>query len=207
MKLSTFAVAFSLLGAPAHSFAEGAPESPSPIAIYISFDGAHSAQAVEAMKSEVASLTKRSPLNLRWIPLESPRSDESFSDLMVVKFHGNCNMEGIQFLFNELGLEGDGGALGSTWKTDNQVLPFSELQCDRIRRSIAPLAISNAPNEREALLGRAMGRVLAHELFHVFANTDQHGREGVAKTNYTRKDLVADRFEFDAKDVWRMDRR
>jgi hypothetical protein len=207
MKLSTFAAVLSLLLAPVHSFAEGAPESPAPIAIYMSFDGAHSAQAVAAMQSEVASLTKRSLLNLRWIPLDGPRSDESFSDLMVVKLHGNCNMEGIQFLFNELGLEGDGGALGSTSKTDNHVLPFSELQCDRIRRSIAPLAIGNTPNEREALLGRAMGRVLAHELFHIFANTDKHGREGVAKTKYTRKDLVADRFEFDAKDAQRMDRR
>ena len=207
MKPSILAAVLSLLLVPAHSFAEGAPEPPAPVAIYMSFDGAHSAQAIEAMKSEVASLTKRSPLNLRWIPLDSPRVGESFSDLMVVKFHGNCNMEGIQFLFNELGLEGDGGALGSTWKTDNQILPFSELQCDRIRRSIAPLAIGNTPTEREALLGRAMGRVLAHELFHVFANTDKHGREGVAKTKYTRRDLLADRFEFDAKDVRRMDRR
>lgn len=207
MKLSTFAAVLSFLLSPSHSFAEGATEPTAPIAIYMSFDGPHSAQAVEAMQSEVASLTKRNLLNLRWIPLDSPRSDESFSDLMVVKFHGNCNMEGIQFLFNELGLEGDGGALGSTWKTDNQVLPFSELQCDRIRRSIAPLAIGNTPTEREALLGRAMGRVLAHELFHVLANTDKHGREGVAKTKYARKDLVADRFEFDAKDARRMDRR
>lgn len=207
MKLSTFTAVLSLLLVPAQSFGEGADQPSAPVAIYMSFDGAHSAQAVEAMQSEVASLTKRRPLNLRWIPLESPRSDESFSDLMVVKFHGNCNMEGIQFLFNELGLEGEGGALGSTWKTDNHVLPYSELQCDRIRRSIAPLAIGNAPNERESLLGRAMGRVLAHELFHVFANTDKHGHDGVAKPGYTRKDLVADRFEFDAKDVRRMDRR
>src|ERR1700704_1095847 len=138
MKLSTFAVALSLLLVPARSFADGAEEPPNPIAIYISFDGEHSAQAIEAMKTELASLTKRNPLNLRWIPLDSPRSDESFSDLMVVKFHGNCSMKGIQLLFNELGLEGDSGALGSTWKTDNRVLPFSEMYCDRIRRSIAP---------------------------------------------------------------------
>jgi hypothetical protein len=52
-----------------------------------------------------------------------------------------------------------------------------------------------------------MGRVLAHELFHVFANTDKHGHEGVTKTSYSRKDLVAESFEFDAPDAKRIQRR
>jgi hypothetical protein len=87
------------------------------------------------------------------------------------------------------------------------VLPFSELQCDRIRHSIAPLAIGASPEEREALLGRSLGRVLVHELFHVLASTEQHGREGVAKTRFSRKDLAAEGFAFDAKDARRIERR
>jgi hypothetical protein len=206
MKQSILAAVLTLPLIPAHSFAEGAQES-SPIAIYMSFDGSPSRQAVDAMKREVERLTKPSALNLRWLSLSDARSGDSFSDLMVVKFHGKCHMEGIRLLFNELGLEGDGGALGSTQTSDNQVLPFSELQCDRIRRSIAPLAMGASSNEREALLGRAMGRVLAHELFHVFAKTDRHGQEGVAKTSYSRKDLLADDFTFDAKDAQLLERR
>jgi hypothetical protein len=180
--------------------------TPAPIGIYMSFDGSHSDRAVAAMQREVEGLTKASGFHLQWRSLENRSSEDAFSDLMVVKLRGSCNMQGIQLLFSELGPDADGGALGSTKTSDGQVLPFSELYCDRIRRSIAPLSIGASPEERESLLGRAMGRVLAHELFHVFANTGKHGQEGVAKTAYSRKDLVADVFVFDAKDAKRMER-
>jgi hypothetical protein len=207
MKLSILTAALSLLLIPAHVFAEGGQTVSAPIAIYMSFDGAHSVQAVDAMKHEVERLTKSGGFVLHWRSLDAPREAETFSDLMVVRFHGKCNMEGIQLLFSELGPEGEGGPLGSTRISDHQVLPFSELECDRIRRSIAPLTLGNSPEEREALLGRALGRVLAHELFHVFASTDKHGHEGVAKTTYSRNDLTAERFEFDVKDAKRIERR
>jgi hypothetical protein len=97
--------------------------------------------------------------------------------------------------------------LGFTRTSNGQVLPFSELECGHIRRSIAPLAVGYSTKDRESLLGRAMGRVLAHELFHIFANTEKHGQQGVTKTSYNRKDLVAEGFEFDAQDAKRIQRR
>ena len=203
MKPLTIAVLCALL-LPFSVFAESAGP---PTAIFTSFDGTPSAGAVAAMKQEVESLTRPSGLVLNWRDLGGPRIEENFADLVVVKFHGKCHMQGIQLLFSELGPENEPGPLGSTKVTDGQVLPFSEMECDRIRRSIAPLAIGYSPNEREALLGRAMGRVLVHELFHIFANTGKHSHEGVAKTSHSRKDLVADRFELDARDSKRMQRR
>jgi hypothetical protein len=193
--------ALSLLACSA--FAEGGAP---PVAVFTSFDGPRSPQAIAAMKQEVETLVRPSGVNLSWRALDAPRLDEAYSDLVVVKFHGKCNMEAIQLLFSELGPESEGGVLGSTKVSDGQVLPFSELECDRIRRSIAPLIIGNSPDEREALLGRAMGRVLAHELFHIFANTGKHSHEGVAKTSHSRKDLVADRFAFTSHDSKRLAR-
>src|SRR6266853_5762215 len=207
MKLSILTVIVSLPLIPANVFAEGGLAVSAPIAIYMSFDDAHSEYAVGAMKREMESLTKSSGFDLQWRSLDGPRAEETFADLMVVKFHGKCNMDGIQLLFNELGPEGEGGALGFTRTSNGQVLPFSELECGRIRRSIAPLAVGYSKEERESLLGRAMGRVLSHELFHVFANTDKHGHEGVTKTSYSRKDLVAESFEFDSQDARRIQRR
>lgn len=207
MKLLNLAVVLSLPMAPVRLPAERSRgESAPPVAIYMTFEGAHSGRAVDAMRREVETLTKPGGLRLSWRALEDREPEQVFSDLVVVKFHGKCNMEGIQLLFSELGPEPAGGALGFTRTSDKQILPFSELECDRIRRSIAPMAVGASPDERESLLGRAMGRVLAHELFHIFANTDKHGREGVAKTRYNRQDLVSDRFRFDAKDSSRMER-
>jgi hypothetical protein len=208
MMLLNLVVIASLSSIVSPLLAEGGnfENTPAPIGIYMSFDGQHSDRAVAAMQREVEALTKPSGFHLQWRSLENRSAEDTFSDLMVVKLRGSCNMQGIQFLFSELGPDADGSALGSTKTSDGQVLPFSELYCDRIRRSIAPMSIGASLEDRESLLGRAMGRVLAHELFHVFANTEKHGHEGVAKTAYSRKDLVADGFAFDAKDAKRMER-
>jgi hypothetical protein len=208
MKLLNLVVIASLSSLVPPLLAEGGSleNTPAPIGIYMSFEGPHGDRAVAAMQREVEALTKASGFHLQWRSLENRSPEDTFSDLMVVTFRGSCNMQGVQLLFSELGPDADGAALGSTRTSDGQVLPFSELYCDRIRRSIAPLSIGASLEERESLLGRAMGRVLAHELFHVFANTDQHGHEGVAKNAYSRKDLVADGFAFDPKDAKRMER-
>ena len=203
VKPPTIAVFSALTLLAASALADGGAP---PVAVFASFDGPHSAQAVDAMKHEVESIFRSSGINLSWRALDAPRLNEVYSDLVVVKFHGKCNMDGIQLLFSELGPENEGGVLGSTKVSDGQVLPFSELECDRIRRSIAPLTIGNSPAEREALLGRAMGRVLAHELFHIFANTGTHGHDGIAKSAHSRRDLVADRFEFAPGDTGRLGR-
>ncbi len=55
-------------------------------------------------------------------------------------------------------------------------------------------------NEREGAYGRALGRVLAHELYHIFGNTTHHASEGVAKESYTVQDLLTEEFQFEAKE-------
>jgi len=36
-----------------------------------------------------------------------------------------------------------------------------------------------------------MGRVLAHELYHIIADTAKHGREGVAQRAFSARELAA----------------
>src|SRR5260370_10453734 len=171
MKSSNLVVLLSLAVIPARLFAEGAVSAPAPVAIFMSFDGDRSDLAIEAMQQEVQALTQPAGLHLHWRLLDGDRSKEIFSDLVVVKFRGKCNMEGIQLLFSELGPDAEGGVLGSTQTVNRQVLPFSELQCDRIRHSIAPLAIGSTPYDRASLLGRSLGPVLAHGIVHICSTT------------------------------------
>src|ERR1035438_10590065 len=56
-------------------------------------------------------------------------------------------------------------------------------------------------DDREGKYGRALGRVLAHELYHIFANTMRHGSVGVAKESYSVLDLLSDDFQFQAKET------
>jgi hypothetical protein len=40
-----------------------------------------------------------------------------------------------------------------------------------------------------------MGRVLAHELYHIVADTSDHGREGVTQASLTPRELTAGQLE------------
>jgi hypothetical protein len=46
------------------------------------------------------------------------------------------------------------------------------------------------PAERDEMLGRAMGRVFAHELYHVLGRTRHHGAGSVDRSNYTVRELT-----------------
>jgi hypothetical protein len=54
---------------------------------------------------------------------------------------------------------------------------------------------------RDEAFGRALGRVVAHELYHVLARTLRHGVVGVAKACYSPVELTAVRFQFEPREV------
>jgi len=85
--------------------------------------------------------------------------------------------------------------------SDGMVLPFSDVDCDAIRGFLQKQLLSTPEAEREETFGRALGRVLAHELYHVLAGTSNHGACGVAKSGYTVGDLVAREFVFEAAEL------
>ena len=62
---------------------------------------------------------------------------------------------------------------------------------------IGPVLGEEAGAQRDFLYGRAMARVIAHELYHVVTGSRDHAREGVAKPKFTVPDLLNEVFEFD----------
>jgi len=65
-----------------------------------------------------------------------------------------------------------------------------------LNRLLATALNKEGDSKREYLYGRAMGRLLAHELFHVLTNTREHDHAGIGKPSCSAKDVLADRFEF-----------
>jgi hypothetical protein len=56
----------------------------------------------------------------------------------------------------------------------------------------------------DVLLGRALGRVLAHEVVHILAKSGAHGHAGVAKTALSGSQLIAPELRLEAEDVERI---
>jgi hypothetical protein len=93
------------------------------------------------------------------------------------------------------------GALGWTHVSDGTILPFTNVDCDGIRDFLGINLLSVRSNDRLQAYGRALGRVLAHELYHIFANTQHHGSDGVGKSAYTVQELLSPEFRFKEQDL------
>ncbi len=51
------------------------------------------------------------------------------------------------------------------------------------------------------MFGRAIARVLAHELYHVLAGTVSHSRQGVAQRALSGSQLVSDQLELNPEEL------
>ena len=91
------------------------------------------------------------------------------------------------------------GPLGWTHMSDGEILPFSDINCDGVRLFLQRDLLRVPEQNRPVAYGRALARVLAHELYHIFAKTAKHGGWGVAKPAYTVQELLSNKFQFDRK--------
>ena len=162
-----------------------------PVALYTSFPEQQPPPAVlQSLQDEVESIMTSANLRFEWRALEGNRGDEVAVELAVLTFHGRCDVEGL--VAHSL----HKGALGWTHVSDGVILPFSEVDCDGVRNFLSNGLLALRPADRAAAYGRALGRVLAHELYHIFADTRHHGSCGVAKEAYSAPDLLGATFQF-----------
>jgi mono/diheme cytochrome c family protein len=145
---------------------------------------------LDSLRGELTSILSDVGVRFEWKWLADARGDESFAALAVVTFKGRCDLNDLipEYVEN--------GPLGWTHSSGGEVLPFSDVNCDRIRGFLSRRLIHLWPQERTQAFGRAMARVLAHELYHAFTHTDHHGSSGVAQPSYNVEELMADDFWF-----------
>jgi len=157
------------------------------VGVFLDFDSVPGKVPVEVMKKEVASLLKSSGVELDWRLLGENTGSESFDGLVVLKFQGTCRVEAAQDGETFSGIR----ALGETRVEDGHVLPFTAVKCDAVRQALGYLRPEANQGEKQKALGLAMGRVVAHELYHILARTTTHTACGLAKAAQSLEDLVA----------------
>ncbi len=171
-----------------------APPESSRIALYTHFDSTPPDDLLEAIHDELESIMSPMDLTFDWRSLDGVRGNEVSVELAVINFKGHCETDGLfPSRFSP-------GALGWTHVSDGTILPFADIDCDRIRGFVQKDLQTMPSARRPATMGRALARVLAHELYHIFAETSRHGTCGLAKEAFTIQELLGEEFHFQSRE-------
>jgi len=181
------------LASAAALWAQSMPAAP-PATLYTEFQQIPPAAVMDSIRGESEAIMGRLGIGLEWRSLAGARGNEVSLQLAVIRFQGRCDASGLA------PHRVQPGALGWTHESDGVILPFGEVDCDRIRTFIQLDLLGVAAEDREFVFGRAVGRVLAHELYHILARSSHHSSGGVGKAAYAVQDLLAGRFIFDARE-------
>ena len=172
------------------AFAEG-------ITIVLDFQGPRSEIAIDEMKREFAGIMKDSAVHFDFRS-RAQVSGDTPEDLVIVKFTGKCVLEPAGYLYDER------GPMAFTYSTDGVVQPFSAVACDKVTSAIRPAMAGGDFSKADILLGRALGRVLAHEMVHMMSKSGAHARAGVSKTALSGAQLIAPELRLDPAELERM---
>lgn len=163
-------LAGSALAAPRHS-----------VTVLLDFDQPHSIDSVKAMQSEAQRLLDDAGIAVDVKLRSEVSASAQFSDVLVFKMTGSCASTAAPFLFDER------GPLAETYATDGEVLPFGEIHCNQVK-ALMRQSPSQKPLAAKAV-GIALGRVLAHEAYHMLRHTSSHPKQGIARQTLSPADL------------------
>jgi hypothetical protein len=145
---------------------------------YIDFQQDPPEDLLESIDDELANLMLPTAIECEWRSLAASKGNEVSSELAVIHFKGTC---AVTVTLTEIHPR----PLGWTDLSDGEILPFSEINCDGVRlflrRDLPRMPEVNV--NREVAYGRAIARVLAHELYHNLCQNDQARRVGYRPTN------------------------
>jgi len=147
---------FLLLGSLARLFAQ--PALPiTTFRLYTEYDLKPPEQVRNAMEQEVESIMEPIGWPVAWSSVRQIAVGEVSAALAVVHFTGECDVPGKHIS------PFDSKALAWTRMVEGEILPFSGVDCSAVGAFLAPELISVKAQKRQAMFGRALGRVLAHE--------------------------------------------
>lgn len=153
-----------------------------PVTILVQYDHPASAASYKAMEHQVRHLLS-GMVDVRFENGTAPVLVEG--RLVTVHMRGYCTMNapaadsprGLPLAFTEV--------------SDGVVLPFSTVECDRIRGSLETVTGTLNANRHQAELGAAIGSVVVHELYHILNGSEKHTTAGVTKPELSPLELVS----------------
>lgn len=165
-------------------------------ALTVLVDGDPASPAIlQAMESEADAALAPAGIKLVWKWGHELDGKAVSGQLALVHLRGQCRPASPVHNVSH-----SSSPLGQTHIVDGQVLPIADILCDAVRKLIDRDLRVAASEDRDKLLGRAIGRVTAHELYHILLRTTSHSHEGLARYAQSAAELLAPRHSFSGPD-------
>lgn len=161
---------------------------PATLGIFVDFDHTPSAASVEAMYKELQTLLAPAGIAPSWRQLRRSNGGEEFDRVVIVRFKGVCHANArADATISSPDLFNDSLPLAHTKVVDGRVLPLAEVECDNIKKGMGRTPLK----DRQVMFGNILGRVLAHELYHLLQQTVEHQKNGLMKTVVSWNELIS----------------
>lgn len=154
------------------------------VTIILSAQPNASTLSIAVLEQELAAIPDLD-LNVSWLRSEDLSTGIILDQPVQVRLEGRCNLSGAPETASR-----QSGAYAWAHVSDGRVLPFIEVDCDRIRKALFSTMWGEDFQHRDFLLGRALARIIAHELHHVVHDEVHHAEEGLAQPRLTAASLI-----------------
>lgn len=166
------------------SLALAAPSSH--ITVLLQFDGPPATTTISALNHELQHILSSSHLPMELSVRTEPIAGSIDGDLVIFKMKGSCSMNALP-----VGAVSDErGPLAMTHTVNGDVLPFADVECDRVRECVQRTIGRGNPDSHQRQYGAALARVMAHELYHILARSTEHQTTGLTKKGLTSRELT-----------------
>ncbi len=172
-----------------HVFAATLPSPPPVITVLLNYEQPYSHSSFEALQQQLGRVLKDVGLKLDLRDRKKAGPKEEFSEVFVFDMKGHCSMEPIPVG----ALSDERGPLAMAYSADGAILPFGQVECDHVRRSIQRIIGDRNPRMYQSAFGSALGLVMAHEIYHMLARSAVHTNDGVTKHSLSAQELLDSR--------------
>ena len=183
----------------------GASPAPSetPVALILDSATPLPGEVATALHHEVESIFRETGYSFHWVNRREMRPDDSFPDLVVIRIKSTCGGSDVP----PPAVSKRHAALAWAHVSEGEMLPFIEVDCARLGRMLRAAGFGESALSQRQMMGRALGRVLAHELYHVLTGSSQHAHSGVAQPALSPAHLTTSTLTFTARELSLLTRR
>lgn len=159
-------------------------------------------RAAHSLQSELERVLAPAEIKPAWrseLTEENEFGEEIQVPLVVGSFRGDCSVDAMANLGTI-----PARTLAESAVSDGRILPYFQLDCTRILRTLAPTLQHLSVPFRAEIFGRALARVMAHEIYHILSQTKDHDTSGLAKSQLSLEDLTSRHLDLSPSSLDRM---